>query len=48
LKLTSNKSVAFSAQSILNNYGKWTAGFEVSDLGKTNKARFGLQFDVNL
>lgn len=47
-KVSSDKSVALSYQTVLPNYGKWTAGLEVSDIGKTNKSRYGLQVDLNL
>lgn len=47
-KVSSDRSVALSYQKVLPNYGKWTVGLEVSDLGKTNKSRYGLQVDLNL
>lgn len=47
-KLSSDKSAAVCFQSVLRNYGKWTAGWQVSDLGKTNKSQYGVQFEINL
>lgn len=47
-KLSSDRSAAVCYQAVLKNYGKWTAGWGVSDLGKGNKSQFGLQVDVNL
>lgn len=47
-KVSTDKSVALCYQAVLNNYGKWTVGFEVSDIGKTNRSRYGLQLDLNL
>jgi hypothetical protein len=48
LRLATDRSVAACVQSVIKDYGKWTAGLEVAELGKTNKVRYGLQFEVNL
>lgn len=47
-RLSSDKSLALTYQAVINDYGKWTAGVEIADLGKTNKARYGLQLEINL
>lgn len=48
MRLATDRSVAACVQSVIKDYGKWTAGLEVAELGKTNKVRYGLQFEVNL
>jgi hypothetical protein len=47
-KLSTDKSVALCYQAVINDYGKYTVGWEVSDLGTTNKSRYGLQLEINL
>jgi len=47
-KISTDKSLAICYQAVINNYGKWTVGWQVSDLGKTNKSLYGVQFDLNL
>lgn len=47
-KVSSDKSIALSYQAVINNIGKYTLGAEISDLGNTNKPRYGVQLEVNL
>lgn len=47
-KFSTDKSVALCYQAVLKDYGKWTVGVELSDIGKSNKSRYGLQLDLNL
>lgn len=48
LRASSNKSVAFSYRTEIKDYGSWTLGIELSDLGNTNVLRYGAQIDLNL
>lgn len=38
---SSNKSIAIAYKGILNNYGHWIVGAEVSSLGEKNNVRYG-------
>lgn len=43
-KVSNDKSVALSYQRSTNEYGKFTLGVEISDLGNTNKQKYGVQY----
>lgn len=47
-KLSSDKTLALCYQAVIHDYGKWTAGVEVADIGGSNKTKYGVQLEINL
>lgn len=48
LRVSSDRSLALAFQSVITDYGKFTAGWEISEIGKTNRTKYGVQFEINL
>jgi hypothetical protein len=48
LKVSGNWTAAFSLKHKIGNYGSYTWGTELSEIGSKNHVKFGVQIDLNL
>jgi hypothetical protein len=43
-----DSSAAVSVKQVIDNYGSYTWGAQLSEIGSKNNVKFGVQIDLNL